>query len=46
MTNKLMHLTSAFQQNKFVIRIVPDPSSPCEGVGTRLGGGGGGGHDH
>ena len=31
-----MHVTSAFQQNKFVIRIVPDPSSPCEGVRTRL----------
>ena len=36
MMNKLMHVTSAFQQNKFVIHIVPDPSSPCEGAGTRL----------
>ena len=36
MVNKLMHVTSAFQQNKFGIRIVPDPSSPCEGAGTRL----------
>ena len=27
-------MTSAFQQNEFGIRIVPDPSSQCEGAAT------------